>query len=158
MCGTKGLSVPLVGFAVRLKPSPMAAAYDCEYSGYFKSGVTVGALHNGAPCRSTVANDPLEGIQVRISKRPAATLSALAKLAAGPLSKLGRRRAAADGSSLGRHRDGKSDAASSKTAKSKAAAAVVEQRARQAAPQRVGRRTFLPPLTGGSRGAHRPAR
>ncbi|HLZ98170.1 MAG TPA: glycosyltransferase, partial [Steroidobacteraceae bacterium] len=52
MCGTKGMSVPLVGFAVRLKPSSKAAQYDCEYSGYFKSGATVGPLRNGAPCRS----------------------------------------------------------------------------------------------------------
>jgi GT2 family glycosyltransferase/glycosyltransferase involved in cell wall biosynthesis len=122
MCGTKGLSVPLVGFAVRLKPSALAAAYDCEYSGYFKSGVTIGALHNGAPCRSTVANDPLEGIQVRITKRPATSLSALAKLAAGPLSKLGRQRGAAEGLSMNRHRDGKSDSASGKSVKSKAPA------------------------------------
>jgi GT2 family glycosyltransferase len=69
MCGTKGMSVPLLGFAIRLKRSAEAAAYDCEYSGYFKSGVTVGPLRNGAPCRSTVANDPLEGIQVHIRKR-----------------------------------------------------------------------------------------
>ena len=71
MCGTKGMAVPLVGFAVRLKPGPAATAgYDCEYSGYFQSGVTVGPLRNGAPCRSTVANDPLEGMQVRLTKRP----------------------------------------------------------------------------------------
>jgi GT2 family glycosyltransferase/glycosyltransferase involved in cell wall biosynthesis len=69
MCGTKGMAVPLVGFAVRLKSSPKAASHNCEYSGYFKSGLTVGPLKNGAPCRSTVANDPLEGIQVRIVKR-----------------------------------------------------------------------------------------
>jgi GT2 family glycosyltransferase len=69
MCGTKGMAVPLVGFAVRLKPSGVIADYDCEYSGYFQSGVTVGPLRNGAPCRSTVANDPLEGIQVRLLKR-----------------------------------------------------------------------------------------
>jgi glycosyltransferase involved in cell wall biosynthesis len=69
MCGTKGMSVPLVGFAVRLKPGAATAAYDCEYSGYFQSGVTVGPLRNGAPCRSTVANDPLEGIQVRLVRR-----------------------------------------------------------------------------------------
>jgi GT2 family glycosyltransferase len=69
MCGTKGMAVPLVGFAVRLKPSPATAGYDCEYSGYFQSGATVGPLRNGAPCRSTVANDPLEGIQVRLLKR-----------------------------------------------------------------------------------------
>jgi hypothetical protein len=72
-CGTKGMSTPLVGFAVRLKPSLQTAAYDCEYSGYFKSGLTVGPLRNGAPCRSSVASDPLEGIQVRICKRPSAS-------------------------------------------------------------------------------------
>jgi len=70
-CGTKGMAVPLVGFALRLKPSPTASGYDCEYSGYFQSGLTVGPLKNGAPCRSTVANDPLEGIQVRIVKHAA---------------------------------------------------------------------------------------
>jgi hypothetical protein len=69
-CGTKGLGIPLVGFAMRLRPTPAAAGYDCEYSGYFQSGLTVGPLRNGAPCRSSVANDPLEGIQVRLVKRP----------------------------------------------------------------------------------------
>jgi hypothetical protein len=69
MCGTKGMAVPLVGFAVRLKPGAATAAYDCEYSGYFQSRVTIGPLRNGAPCRSTVANDPLEGIQVRLVRR-----------------------------------------------------------------------------------------
>lgn len=72
MCGTKGMAVPLVGFAVRLKPSAASAAYDCEYSGYFQSGATVGPLRNGAPCRSAVANDPLEGLQIRLLKRLAA--------------------------------------------------------------------------------------
>jgi hypothetical protein len=64
------MSVPLVGFAVRLKPSSETSSYDCEYSGYYRSSVIVGPLRNGAPCRSTVANDPLEGIQIRIVKRP----------------------------------------------------------------------------------------
>jgi hypothetical protein len=68
-CGTKGMSVPLVGFAVRLRGGPETAAYDCEYSGYFQSGTVVGPLRNGAPCRSTVANDPLEGVQIRLTKR-----------------------------------------------------------------------------------------
>jgi GT2 family glycosyltransferase len=75
MCGTKGMAVPLVGFAVRLKPSSATVGYECEYSGYFQSGVTVGPLRNGAPCRSTVANDPLEGIQVRLLKRSSATFA-----------------------------------------------------------------------------------
>ena len=69
MCGTKGMSTPLLGFAIRLKPSSLAAAYDCEYTGYFQSGHTVGPLRNGVPCRSSVASDPLEGIQVRLIKR-----------------------------------------------------------------------------------------
>ena len=85
MCGTKGMAVPLVGFAVRLKPGPAATAYDCEYSGYFQSGVTVGPLRNGAPCRSTVANDPLEGLQVRLVKRSAPTLPAAAARKVSPL-------------------------------------------------------------------------
>jgi GT2 family glycosyltransferase len=75
-CGTKGMGIPLVGFAMRLRPSPAAAGYDCEYSGYFQSGLTVGPLRNGAPCRSSVANDPLEGIQVRLVKRPGVPLAA----------------------------------------------------------------------------------
>jgi hypothetical protein len=82
-CGTQGMSVPLVGFALRFKPSPEAAAYDCEYSGYFQSGQTVGPLRNGVPCRSSVANDPLEGIQVRLVKR-VAPASLKAKSAALP--------------------------------------------------------------------------
>jgi GT2 family glycosyltransferase len=74
MCGTKGMATPLLGFAIRLKPSPAAAAFDCEYSGYFASGLTVGPVRNGVPCRSSVASDPLEGIQVRLVKRSATML------------------------------------------------------------------------------------
>ena len=69
-CGTKGMAMALIGFAARLKPSAKAAAYDCEYSGYFHSGTVTGPFRNGAPCRSTVANDPLEGLQIRIVSRP----------------------------------------------------------------------------------------
>jgi GT2 family glycosyltransferase len=71
-CGTQRMGVPLVAFALRFRAGA-AAGYDCEYSGYFHSGITVGPLRNGVPCRSTVANDPLEGIQVRLVKRAAAT-------------------------------------------------------------------------------------
>lgn len=74
-CGTQGLSVPLIGFAVRLKPGPGTEAYDCEYSGYFQSGAVRGPLRNGSPCRSTAASDPLEGIQIRIVKRAGASAS-----------------------------------------------------------------------------------
>jgi GT2 family glycosyltransferase len=91
ICGTKGMSVPLVGFALRLKPGAATSAYDCEYSGYYRSGVTVGPLRNGAPCRSTVANDPLEGIQIRIVKRPkSAAISAKAVATAAKVEPPGR--------------------------------------------------------------------
>jgi GT2 family glycosyltransferase/glycosyltransferase involved in cell wall biosynthesis len=82
MCGTKGMSVPLVGFAMRLKPGAESAAFDCEYSGYFQSGQVVGPLRNGAPCRSSTANDPLEGMQVRLIRR--ASSSAASNIAAAP--------------------------------------------------------------------------
>jgi len=96
MCGTKGMSVPLVGFAVKFKGSA-TAEYDCEYSGYFQSGATVGPLRNGAPCRSTVANDPLEGIQVRLVKRPRVRTETLDfVIPAKPAAPKGRRRGAAD--------------------------------------------------------------
>jgi len=117
MCGTRGVSVPLVGFAVRLKSGPQGAAYDCEYSGYFKSGTTVGPLRNGAPCRSTVANDPLEGIQVHIRKRQAITKPGLpAQRAAKP----GNARRAqpavenASGPTFGRYRDNGAEPKSAK--------------------------------------------
>jgi hypothetical protein len=74
LCGTRGMGVPLVGFAIRLKASAAAAGYDCEYSGFFQSGAIVGPLRNGAPCRSSVANDPLEGLQIRVRKRAAGKL------------------------------------------------------------------------------------
>jgi hypothetical protein len=70
LCGTQGMALPLLGFALRFKPGPRTAGYDCEYSGYFQSGVAVGPLRNGTPCRSSVAGDPLEGIQVRLIERP----------------------------------------------------------------------------------------
>jgi GT2 family glycosyltransferase len=105
MCGTKGMSVPLVGFAIRLKPGREAAAFDCEYSGYFKSGVSVGPLRNGAPCRSTVANDPLEGIQVHIRKRSDTVLPAVYSRGGGKAHKFDVSAGTKAGPSFGRYRD-----------------------------------------------------
>ena len=115
MCGTKGMAVPLVGFAVRLKPGAQSANYDCEYSGYFKSGVTVGPLRNGAPCRSTVANDPLEGLQIRIIRRSTAgALSAAAQAARKAVTHAPR--AAARGPSFGKFREAGGRAAAARRA------------------------------------------
>src|ERR1700733_14214671 len=98
MCGTKGMSVPLIGFAVRLKPSPQTPAYNCEYSGLLKSGVVVGPFRNGAPCRSAVANDPLEGVQIRLTRR-------MSSAAAVPALRADARAAMTIGPSFGRFRD-----------------------------------------------------
>ena len=72
VCGTTGRNTPLLGFAVRQKAAVAGARFDCEYSGYFESGAVSGPARNGAPCRSTSDNDPLEGLQLRIIDRSAA--------------------------------------------------------------------------------------
>ena len=69
-CGTQGGGIPLIGFAVRQKSAPGSAALDCEYTGYFQSGAIAGPARNGAPCRSAIDNDALEGLQLRITPRP----------------------------------------------------------------------------------------
>lgn len=69
-CGTHGRGLPLVGFAVRQKAVPGGAPLDCVYTGYFQSGATAGPTRNGAPCRSATEQDPLEGLQLRITPRP----------------------------------------------------------------------------------------
>ena len=71
LCGARGRGIPLIGFAVRQKAVPGGALVDCEYTGYFQSGGIAGPARNGAPCRSAVDNDPLEGMQLRITPRPA---------------------------------------------------------------------------------------
>jgi hypothetical protein len=69
-CGTRGEGIPLIGFAVRQKTAPGGAPLDCEYTGYFQSGATVGPTRNGAPCRSAIDHDALEGLQLHITPRP----------------------------------------------------------------------------------------
>jgi hypothetical protein len=69
ICGTRGMATPLLGFAIRLTAKPRAKTYDCEYTGYFQSGKTAGPFRNGAPCKSSLSNDPLEGIRLVIRER-----------------------------------------------------------------------------------------
>jgi hypothetical protein len=69
LCGTRGKSMPLLGFAVRLKPQSGGQLFDCEYTGAFLSGAVVGPCRNGAPCVSAQSDDPLEAMQLRIIER-----------------------------------------------------------------------------------------
>jgi hypothetical protein len=65
-CGTRGMGIPLVGFAVRPKPDAAALGYDCIYRGCFRSGAISEPVRNGELCRSETADDPLEGIELRV--------------------------------------------------------------------------------------------
>ncbi len=80
-CGTQGKSMPLLGFAVRLKRQANGRYYDCEYSGAFLSGAVVGPCRNGAPCVSTHPDDPVEAIQLRIVEQVDGVRAASAALA-----------------------------------------------------------------------------
>jgi len=74
-CGTRGQGVPLIGFAVRQKTAAGEAPFDCEYTGYFASGTMAGPARNGTPCRSRLADDPLEGMRLRLIPRLQAAVS-----------------------------------------------------------------------------------
>jgi GT2 family glycosyltransferase len=69
LCGSRGMGMPLVGFAVRLKAQAQAARdYICEYSAVMVSGAILGPVRDGAPCRSVDIGDPIEAIWVSIKK------------------------------------------------------------------------------------------
>lgn len=70
LCGTRGRGMPLTGFAIRLAPHARDQ-FDIVYQGaFFDSGI-VGPHRNGELCVPSVADDPLEAITVRLTRRPA---------------------------------------------------------------------------------------
>jgi hypothetical protein len=69
-CGSRGMGSPLIGFAIRLK-ADAARYYECQYSGSFFSGLTVGPVRDGAWCRSAIDGDPLDGVELRLVERRA---------------------------------------------------------------------------------------
>ena len=71
-CGTRGLAMPLIGFAVRPRPGPSAGRFTCDYYGQFASGTVVGPMRDGALCRSPNAGDPLIGLWVQVADSEAA--------------------------------------------------------------------------------------
>ena len=83
-CGTRGMGIPLVGFAVRPKPDAATLGYDCVYRGYFRSGAVSGPVSNGEVCRSEAAGDPLEGIELRILPARVAAAGSSEREAATP--------------------------------------------------------------------------
>jgi GT2 family glycosyltransferase len=70
LCGARGTGVPLVAFAVRIKPDAVPG-YTCQYSGRFLSGNVIGPFDDGRFCRSEAPGDPLVALELRIEPDPA---------------------------------------------------------------------------------------
>jgi hypothetical protein len=66
--GTRGLELPLIGFAVRPAPE-LRERFDVVYEGCFANAGVVGVKRNGEICSSPVANDPLEAVRVNVVER-----------------------------------------------------------------------------------------
>ena len=68
ICGTRGRSLPLTGFAVRLA-AQLRHRFGIEYHGaFFESGIC-GPIRNGEPCMARIADDPLEALKLRLFER-----------------------------------------------------------------------------------------
>jgi hypothetical protein len=68
LCGTRGQGLPLTGFAIRVA-SHVLDRFDVVYQGAFFEGGVVGPQRNGELCISSVADDPLEAINVQLIRR-----------------------------------------------------------------------------------------
>jgi hypothetical protein len=68
LCGSRGRAIPMVGYAIRLKPD-VADRYDCTYTGQFVSGRVLGPFRNGDLCCSDLPRDPLWGIELSATQR-----------------------------------------------------------------------------------------
>ena len=71
LCGTRGRSLPLTGFAVRLTPA-MRDRFEVIYEGSFFSSGPTGPSRDGEPCLPLVPDDPLQAIKLRVIERPRA--------------------------------------------------------------------------------------
>jgi hypothetical protein len=68
LCGTRGRSLPLTGFAIRLAAS-VRERFEIEYSGaFFESGLS-GPFRDGEPCIARIDDDPLEAIDLHLFER-----------------------------------------------------------------------------------------
>jgi hypothetical protein len=65
LCGTRGQSLPLTGFAVRLAPH-LRDGFDVEYRGSFFTGGPVPIVRNGEDCKAPLTDDPLEAVEIKI--------------------------------------------------------------------------------------------
>jgi hypothetical protein len=64
-CGTRGRSLPIVGFAVRIAPHVQDQFSVVYQAAFFRGGITE-PRSNGAPCMPAITGDALEGINIRV--------------------------------------------------------------------------------------------
>jgi hypothetical protein len=65
LCGARGTGVPLVAFALRVRPE-LSRQYTCRYRGRFLSGTVIGPFDDGRFCRSEAPGDPLVAMELAI--------------------------------------------------------------------------------------------
>jgi hypothetical protein len=63
-CGSRGMSLPLLGFRVRLRQGSKAP-FTCEYEGAFTDGARIGPVRDGGPCEAA-SLAPLEAFRLSI--------------------------------------------------------------------------------------------
>ena len=66
-CGSRGMSLPILGLRVRLR-GEMAERYDCMVEATFVDGTRTGPLDNGEPCQAPSLS-PLEAFHVKLVER-----------------------------------------------------------------------------------------
>lgn len=85
-CGSRGMSLPILGLRVRLK-GEAADNFDCAVAATFVDGTQVGPLDNGDPCQAE-SLAPLEAFRIELRPRSeqtrAKTLAPAAKSAKPP--------------------------------------------------------------------------
>jgi hypothetical protein len=63
-CGSRGMSLPILGLRVRLR-GEAAERYDCRVEASFVDGTKIGPLDNGEPCQAASLS-PLEAFHIKL--------------------------------------------------------------------------------------------
>jgi hypothetical protein len=81
-CGSRGMSLPILGLRVRLR-GEAAERYDCRVEASFVDGTKIGPLDNGEPCQAASLS-PLEAFHIKLIPHAEAAAAPREKPAAKP--------------------------------------------------------------------------
>ncbi len=84
-CGSRGMSLPILGLRVRLR-GEAAERYDCHVEASFVDGTKIGPLDNGEPCQAPSLS-PLEAFHIKLTPHAEPAPPPRAKPAAKPKAK-----------------------------------------------------------------------